>query len=339
MNRADYVDDALKYPIPYNPTWNIIDSTKYNCFISCPRKFFYEYVLGWRRASNHLTFGKAWHEGMEVLTNARNKTDNAVIGEAYKRFLKSYREVYTESEDEDYWPKTPLRALYSYICYAEKYNYDKMEVKVANGKPLTEIAGSVYLTDEHLMHFRMDGICDSDRGIRGLEHKTGTSTYMWSEQWQLSMQVFTYYYALLCMYEMEDIGGITVNGTFFKKIKYDEMKEKKDGIARYFDFMRVNVMRSPHQFETWLWNSVFYLDQIKFQYDLLSQCSKDSKILHAFPMNYKACTDWGGCNYNNFCLSWDNPLLYADQVPIGFEQDFWNPMEQESNHKMEKMGV
>lgn len=338
MNRLDYFDPSLPYPIPPKETWNIIDSTKYNCFISCPRRLFFEYILGWRRASNHLTFGHAWHEGMEEIVKAKDPRAKEVIQRAYLRFLSDYRKTYSEEEDEHYWPKTPTKALYSYITYADKYHPDyNMNVKIVNSKPMTEIAGSVYLTDEHLIHFRMDAICDTDRGITALEHKTGTSTYMWADQWELHMQILTYYYALFCLYPLGSVSGVTVNGVFFKKIKYDEFKEKREGISRYFDFMRVPIYRQPHQLEAWLWNTVHFLDQIKYNYDLLSQCSKDDKILKAFPMNFKACSDWGGCDYKNFCLSWDNPLKYTDKVPLGFEESHWNPMEVSSNHVMEGM--
>jgi CRISPR/Cas system-associated exonuclease Cas4 (RecB family) len=50
-------------------TWQVLDATKLQTYMRCPRKFFFNYVLGWKSEipSNHLVFGSAWHMAMEVL--------------------------------------------------------------------------------------------------------------------------------------------------------------------------------------------------------------------------------------------------------------------------------
>ena len=64
----------LEYPEPVKavPQFDIHDSTKINCFQTCPRKYFYKYVLGWSHedANIHLVFGSAWHKAMEVFYEA-----------------------------------------------------------------------------------------------------------------------------------------------------------------------------------------------------------------------------------------------------------------------------
>lgn len=69
--------DAPALPIPERrtpfsaqlPTFQIAwDSTSLGLLKECPRKYYYEIILGWRTkwASVHLTFGQLYHAGMEV---------------------------------------------------------------------------------------------------------------------------------------------------------------------------------------------------------------------------------------------------------------------------------
>ena len=55
------------YPIKEQPTWNIKDSSKLDTYLDCPRKFFYEHMLGWRvdRPAHALHFGTSWHMARE----------------------------------------------------------------------------------------------------------------------------------------------------------------------------------------------------------------------------------------------------------------------------------
>ena len=80
-------------------SWNIIDSTKLNAFLECPRSYFYEYILGWRsEAPNlHLEFGKAWHLAMEHLI--LHGYDETSIKDAYLKFHEHYRSHFPELLD------------------------------------------------------------------------------------------------------------------------------------------------------------------------------------------------------------------------------------------------
>ena len=55
--------------VPYHITHDVHDASKLQCFMDCPRQYFYRYVLGWsRQGSNiHLIFGEGWHRAMETL--------------------------------------------------------------------------------------------------------------------------------------------------------------------------------------------------------------------------------------------------------------------------------
>lgn len=53
----------------------------------------------------------------------------------------------------------------------------------------------------------------------------------------------------------------------------------------------------------------------------------------AFPMNDTSCTDFFGCPYHDYCMSWQNPLQRCGEPPLGFREEFWDPSAMETTHK------
>ena len=320
------IKEDLTYPIELHPSCNIVDSTKLNSFMTCPRMYFYEHVLGWNIPSNHLVFGKAWHEAMEHLLLTSYEKEDLIV--AYQKFITEYSKVYAPDEYEDFPPKTPKRAMYALIAYTEHWKYDRSEFELLelDGKPLTEIAGNVVLSDEFSLYFRMDAICKGARGIFPLEHKTGSSSYMWAEQWDLAMQVYTYLYVMYCMFDAQYVEGVRLNGTILKKTKDSKTRDDKAGIDRHFEFLRPTVYRTPEQIEAWMERTIYHMSMMRYNYDLLAKDTVDAKIMRAFPMVTTSCTKYMGCDYKTFCMSIDNPLKHAIHgTPIGWDKKHWDP--------------
>ena len=118
-----YYNHNASYPVPVSTTWDIQDGSKIKAYMECPRRYFYEYVLGWRedRPSNHLFFGSAWHEAMAHMY--LNGFDTNTVYEAYaEHFLPYYRRFCDPGDDDLYWPKTPERAFKALAFYASYYN-------------------------------------------------------------------------------------------------------------------------------------------------------------------------------------------------------------------------
>lgn len=322
------VDRSLKYPIPIHASNDILDTTKLNGFMSCPRSFFYGYVMGWNKESNHLVFGKAWHEALEhMLLHGYDKT-----ADAFNLFLKEYKKVYDADEFDDYSPKTVTRAMWALLTYADHYKGDQYDFKVhtgTDGKKLTECAGSVYISDEHLLYFRMDAILEdlATGQLYPQEHKTGSSTYMWVEQWDLAMQVFTYLYVMYCMFDAERVKGIQINGVIFKKTKDNETTDAKQGIGRHFEFLRPMIYKAPHQIEGWMTRTAYWMDMMRYNFDMLAKEDPSAKVMRAFPMATTSCTKYLGCEYKDFCNTWDNPIRAFNDygTPLGWEEKFWDP--------------
>lgn len=306
----------------------IQDSTKVTCFMTCPRRYFYEYVLGWREETpnNHLVFGAAWHKAMEVILE--KGYDAAHVMEAYDAFLKEYRKSLPPETDELFHPKTPDNALIVLAKYAQHYATDLKEFKVLH----IEIGGRVAINDTQSMYFKMDTVCESPRGIFSLEHKTAGSFYLWDMQFPLSMQVGTYTHVLYCMYPTAKVAGVKMNGVAFKKVKraWDQIATgQKLTVQSPYDFHRFDAFRTKEQMHNWQWNAQYWLDQIQSNFNWLKECTPDDPLLYSFPMNTTNCTKYNGCPWQDFCNAWANPLARCEEPPLGFKIDHWDPTAEE----------
>jgi len=305
--------------IEKHPTWDIQDASKVKCFEECARKYFFNYVLGWESdvPNNHLSFGTAWHEAMEHLL-LNGYSDESILP-AFELFLASYRKDFPESTDELFSPKTPKRALEALVEYCQKYKNDLRDFDVL----YTEVAGSVPLSEDRMMHFRQDAICKGSQGYFSLEHKTAGATIgrAWMQQWPLSVQVGTYTHVLYCLFPQEEVYGVKINGVGFLKTK--------------FSMERVPVKKGKESMQVWMWNTLYWLDQIQNEFLELENCKESDPVLMCYPMRDSDCSKYFGCPYHDFCTAWANPLQHLDQLPIGIQVRYWNPMDRPMKHKVE----
>lgn len=300
--------------IPHS-SWAIKDATKLNSYMECPRAYFYEYILGWRseEPNIHLEFGKAWHYAMEYLL--LHGYDNLSIINAYGLFLHHYRKFFSDVMDITNAPKDPGNAMKALVQYTQEYKNDK-DVPI-----YTEIAGTVPLTEKHLLHFRMDSILRREDGmVQSREHKTGSTLgRVWEDQWSLAMQTGVYNHVLYCLYPREEVWGVEINGVFFQK------KENK--------FKRIPSRRTTKMMNVWFWNTINLMDDLQRDHERLEECRVEDNVMKAFPQNTTNCTKYFGCRYHDFCRSWENPLQHVYDVPFGFKIEYWNPADEESTAK------
>jgi hypothetical protein len=301
-------------------TWKVLDPSKIQEGMSCERQFFYKYILGWRstKPNNHLVFGKAWHKAQEHLL-LNGYEDRHVLG-AFTKFLDEYRKEFPEDTDMEFHPKSPENALKALGKYVERWPRDLAECDIL----YTEIGGSVMLTEDVMLYFRMDSILKDREGLMyfSREHKTGSRiSRQWSDQWLLKVQIGTYTHVMKCLFPPEEVKGVQVSGTFFKKTK--------------IDFERLPVWKTNDHMMVWMWNTLAWVDRLNHNLNVLGDCTEDDQVLMAFPMNTENCTKYFGCPYIDFCQAWPNPLRKCGEPPMGFHVDFWDPREEEVTHKME----
>ena len=315
--------------IPHHPTHDILDSSKLDTFYDCPRKFFYEYVLGWRldRPAHDLYFGNAWHVAREYqLIHGYNDIEGA-----YSAFLDYYRKEFSQETDDLYQPKDPTGVAIALTKFAEERQSDLAE----NELLYTEISGTVPITEDgKVLHYRMDSILrNKETGkIFSWDHKSAKQFgRFWSDKFFLSVQAGTYTHCLYCLYPIEEVLGIEFCGTAFQYLKRGSRTSPQ---GYRIEFCRVPAWKTPEQMNIWLWNTVEQVRNVEMEMDRLSQCRPSDTVMQCFPLNPNSCTKYFGCAYHDYCVSWPNPLRACDEPPLGFKTEYWNPADMETTNKI-----
>jgi len=311
--------NAVNLVTPH-PTWNIIDATKLEAYMECPRKFFYKHVLGWERefTSHDLVFGQAWHLAMEYLFLNGYGIDQ--IRGAHELFRNHYERYFPIEVQGELEPKSSSGAHLGLTYYCARYGGEDALLSVL----YTEIAGTITVLNGRILHFRMDTIVnDSSKGICSIEHKTTKSLErQFQQKWILHQQPNLYTHVLYCLFPPEEVYGVIINGTAL----YKQGPRTKKPPA---DFLRVPCRRTPEMMNAWIHNLDRWLDDMDRDFDLLMRTPDSQDHLSAFKQNTTNCDKYWGCAYHDFCIGWANPIQYCEDVPSGFVKRFWNPAEPE----------
>jgi hypothetical protein len=317
----------LSLPIPYHPAMDSLDSTKIQAYQSCPRRFFFEYLLGWRsaRPSNHLIFGKCVHKALEHLYT--KGFSRSIILEAMDIFYDLYRIDFPEESDQFFYPKTPATFFNMLSGYVQTYADDFTLYKIIK----TEFGGTIILDDPfYKLSFKMDTILQrlDNSMYLSFEHKTKGGNYIdknYDIQHLMSIQCGTYNHVLNCLYPPSQVEGIVINVMCFKKTKSPDYI-----LQRHPLLMSLNYM--------WMWmqNTKTWMDKIWADFQLLSTESDKSELMLSFCKNGRSCTSFGAtCPYINYCLNIPNPLQQLNNIPIDFKVDFWDPLTEDLTEKVE----
>jgi len=309
-----------KTTIPVSDTWGVLDSTKLKTLMSCPRDYFYSYIMGWRPTggSIHLAYGAAWHEAMEILLTEGH--DAKTVLKAYDKFLITLKEKMEMDEDMlsvIHPSKTPAAGLLALTEYVKLWPDDPaltMHVEVSGTAPINE--------GNRVIHVKLDTIRRHGKGpkeglIYSLEHKTTTRyTQAWQEQWEYDFQVGAYDHFLKCLYEPDQVEGVVINGAVFNK-----------GNRK---FPRFPVIRAPEMWEQWIYEANHWVNYLEMNMEHLYETSPSDRVMVAFPRNSASCSKFG-CKHPQLCCYKANPLQRIDSPPLGYGIDFWDPRKRETN--------
>ena len=299
--------------IQEHETWQVLDATKMQTYMRCPRKFFYSYVLGWKSElpSNALVFGSGWHHAMEVLLDMGYTAE--ACAKAFTVAESHIREFFSSEWDHSNAPKNPANLFRALPQYCNTYADDDFSVEHI------EVAGSVAIGENKLLHFKTDAICRDHRGVFSLEHKTATRlSPSWMAQWRQKMQIGVYSHVLYCMYPEDEVYGVIINGAFFSN-------EPKRAGSRDNEFRRIPCRRTLQFMEGWLAETEDIFDAVQRDYQKLSESTEEDSVMRCFNRNTEACTDYGQCPFLDYCTTWNNPLQHADEPPMGMIVDHWDP--------------
>jgi hypothetical protein len=279
-----------------------------------------------------LHFGEAYHKAREH--QLLHGYDD--VAGAFEAFNNCYRLYFTPEDDALYLPKTPTAVLNALIKFRDEKYADLVdnEVVTLDGVKMTEISGTVPVDEKRVLHYRMDNIMRrlSDDMFFSWDHKTTTENYIlgrqWADQFYLSLQNGTYTHCLYCMFPIDKVLGIEFCGSGFTHLSRGSANRPA---GYYVTLRRVPAFKTPEQMNAWLWTVNNLLDEIERDMDALFHCKEDDSVLMSFPMNGTSCTDYLGCMFNDYCLSWPNPLRSCYEPPLGFKTEFWNPEEKKAS--------
>jgi len=317
----------------------VLDSTKIQSYQTCPRRFWFEYVLGWRPdpPSIHLFFGECWHLSMEHFL--KNKISKQTAAEACLVFEEKWRTRISIFDEELCGNKNlanASRALYLYaLAYANEAPFRVLK---------TEVSGKIPVNANNLsrsIYFKIDAICQSDElGYYVLEHKTASFfDRNYEDQFKMLTQTDTYTYALHWFYgDKGPIFGVVINAMTIK----NEPRLKKDGSlyanSTDCEARRFYIAKSPTYLESWLTDINSQFDEIERDFSKLSSAKAADNTMDCFNRRTVNCvTKYGICPFHTLCLAWNNPLQHEEPVQPGFIKEFWDPRTRGKDEKVKDM--
>lgn len=312
------IDLNVSYPIATHPTWNIFDSSKIVCAMSCLRKYFFRYMLGWKPCGNDLNLihGEAWHRCQEVVF--RNNFNPNCFKQALNAYNAYYSKFYSPTMALDNTPKCPAGAELALTEYLKSSGIRASQYEVID----TEIGGQVLISDDIYMAFRLDVLAKRirDGKIIFIDHKTSGSTNPLYGDFGLSMQMSTYLHATMAHADNpSDVwGGVIERAIFSGKNKIN------------ITLSNVPFFKTPEYMESWLFNANRWVRHIMYNTKYLLLEKPSDVFMKSFGIREVGCKLFNKmCPYRSLC-DMPNPLQ-QETVPLGFEIEFWNPLKREAD--------
>lgn len=286
----------------------VIDSTLRASFVSCPQKFYLEYVCHWKPKlpSVHLHAGGAFAKALEVARVAYFK-DGVDAETAVAMGLQALLETYGSFDCPPDSAKSCERMLGALTYYFDQYPLatdTATPVTLPGGKAGVEFSFAEPIdvthpeTGDPLIYCgRMDQIVNYAGGVFGEDDKTTSSLgATWSQQWDLRSQFTGYTWA--CQRAGIPLQGFLVRGVSILKTKFDTQQaityRPQWMLDRWYKQLCRDVRRMIQCWEEGYWD--YNLDG--------------------------ACTEYGGCPFRKVCLAQNpEPWLATD-----FERRVWSPL-------------
>lgn len=288
-----------------------IDSSMRSTFVSCPQKFFRQYMQHWalKQRSIHLRAGGAFAAGLDTARKSFwefSSTPNEAFALGAKALLREYGDA--REEDIGTSPKSPDTMLLALEDYFREYGWQTDSIKplrTASGKYAFEFTFALDIPgtrhpesgDPILYSGRFDMLGVYNNSLWVVDEKTtsqlGTT---WAKQWRLRSQITGYCWAAQAY-------GYPVSGAFIRGVSVQKTGIKHGQAIEY---------RPKWQIDRWL-------SQLVRDTKRMVQCWEEGYWDFALD---NACTDFGGCPFAEVCTSL-NPDRWLSE---NFEKREWNPL-------------
>jgi hypothetical protein len=287
-----------------------IDSTMRAAFVQCPRKFFHEFILGFRPGyvNADLHAGAAFSGTLEAFYEqvwGNQQTSDVALARAHGTFLKLWAD-YVPVKDT---PKTRENMWSAVESYVKTYSplTDPVQPFFVAGRPTYEFSFAIPLDDPEFPRHPVSGdpfiyVGRADllgewvnRIVIRDEKTSGKLVSNWSEQWDMRGQFLGYCWAaqrggLKC--ETVVVRGVIITKTQIRHVEAVKLYQQWE-IDRWYKQLAQDLHRLVRCWDTdW------------FDYDLA-----------------EACSMYGGCSFLPMCKS-PEPSRWHSQYRI----QRWNPL-------------
>jgi len=295
------------------PTLQIAwDSTSLGELKSCPKRYWYKYIrqrqtLG---SSIHLTFGGAYHKALEIYDH---KKSEGMDHEEAQLEAVAYCLTFPDDPETRDDKKNRESLTRTVSWYLDHFADDSAETLIlANGKPAVELSFRIELDaihsrtpegDPFFLCGHLDRVVSFQGHIYYLDRKTtgGSLSQSFFAAFSPNNQMSLYDFASSVIIPNQIAGGIIdaaqIGATFSR-------------------FARHIIHRSPDQREEFLQNTEYYINLARFYSEN-----------NYWPMNDKACSDYGGCAYQGPCSRPESLREIYLSDPSRFTDGLWNPLE------------
>jgi hypothetical protein len=281
-------------------------------------------IEGWRSGASssnvHFEFGGLYHSGLELYDHHRaNGMDH---DEAQRKMLHwVLQATWNYDLDSESMPifgtgkavewghnlKNRENLVRSLVWYTEHFLDDPARTVILdNGKPAVELSFRFDAGEGILLCGHLDRVVEWNGSNFVMDRKTTTST--------ISSYYFNQYTPdnQMSLYSMA--GRIILNSPV-RGVILDAVQIAV-GFTR---FERGMVYRTDEQLEEWLRDAKHYIHRAQ---DMGEASQIDGPS--AFPMNDKACHNYGGCTFRDICGS--DPRVRQTFLESNFRRDPWNPL-------------
>lgn len=304
--------DGVSAPAQFQVAW---DSTSLGLLKECPRKYFYEIILGWRSSGQniHLTFGLGYHAALEAYDHAIFA--GASHDEGVRAALRKAMQTGGHSTEDGKWEGwasddsfknvwTLCRTVVWYLDYFKSHPLKTVEL--SNGKPAVELSfyfeGGEVNGEPIGFCGHMDRVVDDADGRR-VVHDRKTTKMALSETFFASFsphnQFQLYTFAAQVQFQQPAL-GIVVDaaqvGVGFSRFA-----------RRFISFPRAVVEEWYQEALVWMDNAYRYAEA------------------EFWPKNDKSCGNYGGCAFRAVCSK--SPHHRQAWLEADFKPHRWNPLQ------------
>lgn len=318
----------------------VLDSTKLDTYIGCPRKFLFNSIIGLTPGfiSGDTVFGVAIHEALSVLYESGRPMAQTWMA-AQDAFVKSYAPYVGIVKDSK--TKNLDRGRESIQLYAMVYGEsDKTfkKVGVAEAAYIMDINGVPFVVKPDLI------VSDSEGLVHVIEHKTtGLLSRTWFSITYPSLQpgAYTKY-----LFESGICPKDKVSYPLLNLIVYPTSKVMKPSDMFFREYFGAEYGSPSAYAEAWQLRTARHLRELYQDLRLLMNTDIDTTdVVEAFPMKSN-CYKYGQvCPYSSLCHSYSNPLKVcqkseAEVMQQLFAINIWNPLHQfKKNQELFKAAI